>query len=275
MATGRLDAPQAGLADAVLDATDVLIWWGRLRHDDVPDDRAAAVADRVRAGRLGLVALHASFASKPFRRLMDATCLPQGWRDDGRPEHVAIKAPEHPLARGVAPFTIPRSSMFVEPFAVPTPESVVFVSSWDSGETFRSGLTWTVDRGRVAYFRPGHDAFPVLFHPAASARSSPTPSPGPPRGPDPAGGGPADDFPSRSARVIETGPPVLVHPAQSDSTRLSPDLLPSGESEHAGSRSAGFRGRDAREWPLPSLRQSSNCIQALGVSAARYAGAPG
>jgi trehalose utilization protein len=56
--------------------------------------------------------------------------------------------------------------MFAEPYALPEPESVVLVSSWDRGETFRSGLTWTVGRGRVVYFRPGHDAFPVLFHPA-------------------------------------------------------------------------------------------------------------
>jgi trehalose utilization protein len=46
------------------------------------------------------------------------------------------------------------------------PEAVVPRSKFDGGETFRSGLTWTVGRGRVAYFRPGHDAFPVLFHPS-------------------------------------------------------------------------------------------------------------
>src|SRR4051794_20537047 len=32
---GRLSDPQAGLSDEALDATDVLIWWGHLRHDDV------------------------------------------------------------------------------------------------------------------------------------------------------------------------------------------------------------------------------------------------
>src|SRR5262245_4303319 len=164
--TARLDDPGAGLSDADLDATDALIWWGRLRHDDLPADRARAVVERVKAGRLGLVALHASPASKPFRALMGTTCEPAAWRDDGRPEHVAVRDPGHPIARGVAPFTIPRSAMYAEPFAVPEPEAVVLVSSWDPGETFRSGLTWTVGRGRVAYLGPGHDAFPVLFHPA-------------------------------------------------------------------------------------------------------------
>lgn len=164
--TARLDDPEAGLAEDALDAADVLVWWGRLRHDDVPDDRAEAVAARVRAGRLGLIALHASFASKPFQALMGMPCVPGAWSEDGRPEHVAIQAPQHPIAQGVRPFVIPQSAMFAEPFTVPEPEAVVCVSSWESGETFRSVLTWTVDNGRVVYFRPGHDGFPVLFHPA-------------------------------------------------------------------------------------------------------------
>lgn len=162
----RLGDPSAGLADEALDGTDVLVWWGHLRHDDVPDDRAAAVMRRVRAGRLGLIALHSSCGSKPFRGLMGLSCEPGGWREDGRPEHVKIVAPAHPIARGVAPFTIPRSDMFAEPFDVPNPESVVLVSSWDQGEAVRSGLTWTVGKGRVVFLRTGHDAFPVLFHPS-------------------------------------------------------------------------------------------------------------
>jgi trehalose utilization protein len=30
----------------------------------------------------------------------------------------------------------------------------------------RSGLTWTIGKGRVVYLRPGHDAFPILFNPS-------------------------------------------------------------------------------------------------------------
>ena len=162
----RLADPAAGLSDAALDATDVLIWWGHLRHEAVPDDRAGAVVRRVRAGRLGLIALHSSCASKPFKGLMNTGCEPGAWREDGRPEHVRVNAPDHPIARGVGPFTIPRSDMFAEPFAVPAPETLVLVSSWDRGESVRSGMTWTVGRGRITYLRRGHDAFPVLFHPA-------------------------------------------------------------------------------------------------------------
>ena len=166
VARARLDDPDAGLSDASLDATDVLIWWGRIRHDDLPDDRARAVVERVKAGRLGLVALHGSYASKPFQMLMGTTCEPRTWREDGRSEHVTIKAPDHPIAAGLTPFTIPRTTTFAEPFAVPQPETVVLVSCYGDGETFRSGLTWTIGQGRVVYFRPGHDTFPVLFHPS-------------------------------------------------------------------------------------------------------------
>ncbi|WP_165230558.1 ThuA domain-containing protein [Aquisphaera insulae] len=166
IARSRLGEPLAGLSDAVLDQTDVLVWWGHLRHDELPDDRAAAVVRRVQEGRLGLVSLYASCCSKPFKQLMKTSCEPGGWREDGRPEFVSVKAPNHPIARGITPFTIPRTDMYSEPFAVPEPESVVFVSSWEKGETLRSGLTWTVGKGRVAYLRTGPDSYPVLFHPS-------------------------------------------------------------------------------------------------------------
>jgi trehalose utilization protein len=162
----RLSDPAAGLGDEALDWADVVIWWGRLRHDDVPAARSAAVVARVKAGQLGFVALHGACASQPFRALMGTACEPARWREGGEPEHVTIAAPGHPIAQGVGPFTIPMGDMFAEPFSVPAPETVVLVSTWKQGETMRSGLTWTVAAGRVAYLRPGHDAFPVLFHPS-------------------------------------------------------------------------------------------------------------
>ncbi|MHC5540058.1 ThuA domain-containing protein, partial [Singulisphaera rosea] len=124
------------------------------------------IVDRVKAGRLGFLALHASCSSKPFKGLMGTSCEPGRWREDGQPEHIKIESPTHPIASGVMPFTIPKTDMFAEPFSVPTPETVVLVSTWDQGETMRSGLTWTIGQGRVVYIRPGHDAFPVLFHPS-------------------------------------------------------------------------------------------------------------
>jgi len=162
----RLADPHAGLSDEALDATDVLMWWGHLRHDDVPDDRAAAVVKRVREGRLGFLALYASCCSKPFKLMMSMPCETGPWREDGRPEFVSVRSPDHPIARGITPFTIPKTDMFSEPFVVPNPETVVFVSTWEKGETLRSGLTWTVGKGRVVYLRTGPEGYPVLFHPS-------------------------------------------------------------------------------------------------------------
>ena len=78
--------------------------------------------------------------------MMSMPCEPER-REDGRPEFVSVKSPDHPIARGVGPFTIPKTDMFSEPFAVPDPETVVFVSAWEKGETLRSGLTWTIGKG--------------------------------------------------------------------------------------------------------------------------------
>src|SRR5437899_2961637 len=88
------------------------------------------------------IAVGASVAGR-CRGLMGWACEPGGWRDDGRPERVTVLKPDHEIARGVAPFTIPRTAMYLEPFKVPPPEAVVLVSKFEGGETFRSGLTWT------------------------------------------------------------------------------------------------------------------------------------
>jgi len=162
-----LSDPEAGLSDEALDATDALVWWGRLLHDEVPDDRVEAVVQRVRAGKLGFLALYASCGAKPFRRLMNSMpCEPGSWREDGKPEYVTVQSPNHPIAAGVGSFTIPRTDMFSEPFAVPEPDAVILVSRWERGETVRSGLAWTVENGRVAYLRAGPASFPVLHHPS-------------------------------------------------------------------------------------------------------------
>ena len=162
----RLTDPEAGLSDSVLDSTDVLLWWGRLRHDDVPESRSAAVVERVHSGKLGLVALHTAFASKPFRSLMGMPCEPRSWQEEGRPEHVEIASPGHPLAHAVKPFMLAKTTMFLEPFHVPEPETVFLRSSWDQGPSFRSGMAWTREQGRVVYLRAADDSFPVLFHPS-------------------------------------------------------------------------------------------------------------
>jgi trehalose utilization protein len=99
-------------------------------------------------------------------RLIQPACVFPAWRADGKPSHVTTRQPEHPIARGVpATFDITQTEMYDEPFHVPKPDAVVFEERWDAGEHFRSGCVWQVGQGRVFYFRPGHETYPVYRQP--------------------------------------------------------------------------------------------------------------
>ncbi|OWK39344.1 ThuA domain-containing protein [Fimbriiglobus ruber] len=88
-------------------------------------------------------------------------CFPE-YRADGKPSTIRVLKPDHPIARGVPKeFTLPQTEMYNEPFHVPEPDEVVLEERWATGEWFRSGMVWKVGAGRVFYFRPGHETFPV------------------------------------------------------------------------------------------------------------------
>ena len=214
--TANLAAPEQGLDEATLDATDVVVWWGHIRNNAVTDAYAERVVARVKEGKLGLIALHSAHWSKPFVRLMQeraksdaltqvppaerATakweysneitaykapkygdpftpslshdgdvwklalpicCFP-AYRPDGAPSHVTTLLPEHAIAAGLpAKWDVAQTEMYDEPFHVPPPDAVIFEERWDKGEHFRSGCIWQVGKGRVFYFRPGHETYPV------------------------------------------------------------------------------------------------------------------
>ena len=122
------------------------------------------VQRRVLAG-MGLVVLHSAHFSKIFKRLMGTPCTLK-WRDDGERERIWTVAPGHPVAAGVPPrFELEREEMYSEPFEVPPPEELVFVSWFAGGEVFRSGCCYRRGRGRIFYFRPGHETFPTYLDP--------------------------------------------------------------------------------------------------------------
>ena len=216
--TAKLDEADQGLSDAVLDATDVLIFWCHRRAKEQDDARVEAVVKRVKEGKLGFIGLHSAHWAKPFVRLMQERAkadalkqvpeaeratvkwefvndapyykligrasritpyvekgegavwrltLPQcvfpAYRNDGMPSHVTTLLPQHPIAAGLpVQWDIPRTEMYGEPFHVPQPDEVVFEEKWDKGEHFRSGCVWSVGQGRVFYFRPGHETYPIF-----------------------------------------------------------------------------------------------------------------
>ena len=74
--------------------------------------------------------------------------------------------PGHPIAQGIDRyFEIEQEEMYGEPFAIPNPDEVVFVSWFQGGEVFRSGCTFRRGNGKIFYFRPGHEVYPTYHHP--------------------------------------------------------------------------------------------------------------
>jgi len=162
--TATLDQPEHGLTEEVLDQTDVLTWWGHLRHADVDDAVVQRVHDRVLAG-MGLLVLHSGHFSTIFKRLMGTSCS-LAWRSADDAELVWTVAPSHPIAEGVPhPIRIPQQEMYGEYFDIPAPDELVFLSTFTGGEVFRSGVTFRRGRGRIFYFSPGDQDFGVYHHP--------------------------------------------------------------------------------------------------------------
>ena len=153
------DAEQ-GLSEEVLAATDVLFWWGHMAHQEVRDD----VIDRVQKhvlGGMGLVVLHSGHMSKIFQRMLGTSCTLR-WREIGEKERVWVIDPTHPIAAGLPPyFEIPHTEMYVERFDIPTPKDVVFINWYAGGDVFRGGVTFERGNGRIFYFSPGHESFPI------------------------------------------------------------------------------------------------------------------
>lgn len=162
--TATLDEPEHGLTQEVLDTTDVLLWWGHMSHHEVADEIVDRVQRRVLDG-MGLVVLHSGHHAKVFRRLMGTSC-DLAWReaDDGERERLWVVDPGHPIAEGIGPcIELPATEMYGEPFDIPEPEALVFISWFQGGEVFRSGCCYRRGRGRIFYFRPGHETFPIYY----------------------------------------------------------------------------------------------------------------
>ena len=162
--TATLDEPEQGLPAAVLDETDVLLWWGHAAHEEVADELVERIRRRVLAG-MGLVVLHSGHNSKIFKRLMGTSCQ-LCWREAGESERVWVVNPGHPIAAGLGDcIELEHSEMYGEPFGIPEPQELIFISWFKGGEVFRSGCTWRRGSGLIFYFSPGHEAYPIYHHP--------------------------------------------------------------------------------------------------------------
>jgi trehalose utilization protein len=114
---------------------------------------------------MGLLALHSAHFSKIFIRLMGTSCSLQ-WRNSADTELVWNVSPSHPISQGVPqPIVIDEQEMYGEYFDIPAPDEQVFLSTFSGGEVFRSGCTWRRGKGKVFYFSPGDQEYPVYHHP--------------------------------------------------------------------------------------------------------------
>lgn len=216
--SAALDDPDQGISEERLDQTDILIWWGHTRQSEVLPEKGQRIVNRIKAGKLGFIALHSSHWSTPFVESMNEVtrlklfadktisakdvkyiapptqftvpkydtrvtpytsekkypdgrhelevhlpycCFP-AYRNDGKPSTATVLQKSHPIMQGIpSKFEISKTEMYNEPFHIPEPDQVLFEECWESGEWFRSGMIWNIGKGKVFYFRPGHEAYPV------------------------------------------------------------------------------------------------------------------
>lgn len=163
--TATLDDENCGITKEILDETDVIIWWGHMRHKLVPDEIAALVRDAVLDG-MGAIFLHSAHHSKPFKLLLGTSCN-LTWRESDDREIVWVIEPSHPITKDVDRFfVLEHEETYGEPFTIPTPDKLLLIGNFSGGEVFRSGCLYERGNGKIFYFQPGHEAYPIFRHSA-------------------------------------------------------------------------------------------------------------
>ena len=163
--TATQSQPEHGLSQEVLDDTDVLIWWAHIFHGKVEDEIVERVQQRVIKG-MGLILLHSAHASKIFSKLLGTNTRNLRWREASERERVWVIEHNHPITAGVGEFIeIPESETYGEHFDIPAPDELLFISWYEGGEVFRSGVTYKRGSGKVFFFSPGHESFRIYDMP--------------------------------------------------------------------------------------------------------------
>ena len=161
--TATLEQPEHGLTDEVLSDTDVLIWWAHMAHNKVSDEIVERVYSRILSG-MGLIVLHSGHNSKIFKKLMGTSCSLK-WRECAENERIWIVEPSHKIVQGLEEcIEIEHDEMYGERFDIPAPDELVLITWFKGGEVFRSGCCYNRGYGKVFYFQPGHETYPVYYN---------------------------------------------------------------------------------------------------------------
>ena len=161
--TATLDDHKAVLTNECLDDTDVLLWWGHMRHGEVDDGVVKYACHRVNEG-MGLIALHSGHASKIFQSLLGTNTGSLRWRESDDKCLVWVVSQGHPIVEGLPPcIEVPADETYGEQFSIPEPDELIFLSWFEGGEVFRSGCTFRRGAGKIFYFQNGHESYPVYY----------------------------------------------------------------------------------------------------------------
>lgn len=161
--TACFDMEEHGLSEEVLASTDVLIYWSHARQEEFSTEVAQRIQKHVLRG-MGFVPLHSAHFSKPVKLLL-GTSMTLRWKHD-ETEKLWCTCPSHPIAKGIpSPLIIPKEEMYGEYFDIPKPDELVFTGWFSTGDVFRSGICYTRGLGRIFYFQPGHEEYPVYYDP--------------------------------------------------------------------------------------------------------------
>ncbi len=172
----NLADPGQGLTEEALGNTDVLISFGHKHHKELTDENADRIVRRVELDGMGYLPIHSSHYARAFQKIMARIAeqrgaplqgTPGSWgkvRNEGREELIHILQPKHPIAKGLEDFTIPKTESYLNPFNVPAPDLKILEGRYEGGQQDGSdGLLWNFGSGKVFYFRPGHETYPIYF----------------------------------------------------------------------------------------------------------------
>ncbi len=177
-AAANLADPGQGLTEEGLRNTDVLIWFGHKHHKVLTDENVDRIIRRVEQDGMGYLPIHSSHYARAFQKIMATLAERRGapldgtpgrWgkvRNEGKPELIHVLEPKHPIAKGVKDFTVPKTETYLNPFNVPAPDLKILEGRYEGGQQDGSdGMLWNFGKGKVFYFRPGHETFPIYFQP--------------------------------------------------------------------------------------------------------------
>jgi len=164
--TATRDEPEHGLTEEVLNSTDVLVYWGHMAP--ISDAVADRIYRHVTEDGMGLILLHSGVWTTFVRALLGTTLKCLRWRcpKDGEKERLWVVARSHPIVEGIGEyFELEHEEVHGEPFDIPSPDELVFISWFQGGEIIRSGCCFYRGLGKIFYFRPGHETFQSFYDP--------------------------------------------------------------------------------------------------------------